>query len=827
MNLLKGLWSDGVYAARSLAKTRAFTVVCVLSLGIGMAPVIAVPYLARIPSLPPPGLNTEKLVEVYTTNVESRPAANSWAYADYLVLNNSDTGVDIVAWAAAPSMITLPEGLKLPTYPLYVSANYFHTLGIQLSMGSGFERQTDAAVIVSHEFWQTRLSADPAIVGKTLKLDSVPYVVVGVGPEGFAGHFGSKSLFVPLERFPLLSADRNARLDRSKEWLSLHGRLRSGVSIPQANAAVGRVTAQLAKQYPATNRLKSGSVVAYDPLGFDRARFRRLEALALTLTGAVLLVVCLNLSGMMQVRSALRERELSIRQAIGASRWRLARHLLSEAALLALAGGALASFVILNAPAAISRISGQPIPVQLHDALKLDLPMVAVCLAICFAATMVFGLLAALRFSRPAIVSSLKDDAQGRGVRVGRIHRFTAALQVAIALPLLVLGSISLDRVRTTALANLGFDSGVIYAAPLELDAGPEAGNLAFELRGLRDQLARAEGIAAAAVADGLPLDGRNRGVAVSVPQGDAAAAPVRAQVTRVGDGYLDTMGIPLVSGRDFSSDDRVGSAPVAIVTRPLADRLFPHSSGAGNAIGKQVTFGAPPGVLVTIIGVAGDFPSERMNSTDGGQLLLPLAQQSSLRPASIVTDESGNRLPDLMLIARSRAGEQPPKIMAALENVVRSFDPAFRGHRIVTGASLRRSSMDDFLKQSAIAGVTGGVILLLSALGIYGVVGLTVAARTREIAVRVTLGASRVRVLGMILFDVLKLTLPGVAVGLLLVALLLRLNGENMGIPLSDVQPLAYAAGSAAAVAVSLLAGLAPARRAASVLPMVAMRSE
>jgi putative ABC transport system permease protein len=213
--------------------------------------------------------------------------------------------------------------------------------------------------------------------------------------------------------------------------------------------------------------------------------------------------------------------------------------------------------------------------------------------------------------------------------------------------------------------------------------------------------------------------------------------------------------------------------------------------------------------------------------STERAQLLLPLAQGSNSPQNSITTDESGNRLPDLLLIARSAAGEQPEKMVAALENVVRDFDPQFRRERVITGASLRRKSMDDFLKQSAIAGVTGGVILMLSALGIYGVVGLMVATRTREIAVRVALGASRARVLGMILFDVVKLTTPGIVVGLLLAAAFVRLKGTDLGISLSNVETLAYVVAAAIATLVAVLASLAPAHRAASVLPMVAMRSE
>jgi len=836
VNMSKGIWSDLVYAARSLAKAPAFTFVCSLSLGIGMAPVIAVPYGARILRMPPPGVNTEGLVEVITTANKSRPAANSWSYPDFMDLRNSDTGIAMIAWATAPSEITLPGGPKTTSWPMYVSAGYFKTIGVALARGPGFEGQTDTAVILGYRFWQNNLSSDPEIIGKTLKLDNVPYVVVGIAPDQFQGHLGfqGRQLFVPLERHPILATGGKARLDWGKEWLHIHGRLSQGVSVAQASAAVAGITLKLAKEYPATNELKAGIVEAYDPLGVrDRSQFLVLQTMALTLTGAVLLVVCLNISGMMQVRSAMREKELSIRQAIGASRLRLARFLLAEAVLLAAVGGTLASLLLFNAPAMVSRLSGQPIPVEFREALKVDVSMVAICIGLCLLTSLVFGFLPALRFSRPVIISALKDDAGACGLRVGRVHRFTAALQVAISVPLLVMGGISLDRVRSTATADLGFESDLLYAAPLDLEPGPEirtAGNIDFRIRTLRDNLAMASGIASVTVADGLPLDFRGRGTTVSL-QTEANVAPTlaRVQVTRVGDGYLNTMGIPLLSGRDFSDEDGAGSEKVTIITKPLADRLFPNA-GAGYAIGKRLTFGAPngdtPPRTLTIIGVTGDFPTSQM-STDRAQLLLPLAQQPNIRPKSITTDESGNRLSDLMLIARCAAGEQPRKITLALENVVREFDPEFRRERIVTGVSLRKNSMNDFLKQSAVAGATGGVVLMLSALGIYGVVGLMVATRTREIAVRVALGASRPRVLGMILFDVVKLTTPGVAVGLILAAALIRLNGENMGISLSNVETFAYVVGAATAILVAVLASLAPARRAASVLPMVAMRSE
>lgn len=212
--------------------------------------------------------------------------------------------------------------------------------------------------------------------------------------------------------------------------------------------------------------------------------------------------------------------------------------------------------------------------------------------------------------------------------------------------------------------------------------------------------------------------------------------------------------------------------------------------------------------------------------STWREQLLLPLAQHPGVRRDSVaVTDDTGS-VPQVLLIARSAAGEQPKKVTTALKNVARELDPDFQSSAIVTGVWLHRNSMNDFLTQSAVGGGAGGVILVLAALGIYGVVGLMVATRTREIAVRAALGASRRRVMGMVIFDVVRLVLPGVAVDVVLAVVLNRLNGENMGISLSGLEPLAYVAGSAIAVLVAVVASLAPARRAASVRPMVAIRS-
>jgi len=467
-------------------------------------------------------------------------------------------------------------------------------------------------------------------------------------------------------------------------------------------------------------------------------------------------------------------------------------------------------------------LTDDPLPPQVQEVLKVNLPTVGYGVGLCFITSFVFGLLPAVRFRRPVMISALKDEAGAGGRRAGRVQRVTAALQVAIAVPLIVLSGISLDRVRSTATADLGFAEDLLFAVPLKVDDAKIA-NADSRIRHVRDDLARAKGVAAATLADGLPLDNRDRGARTALqPEVNEAPKFVQVHVTRVDNDYLNTMGIPLLRGRVFAADDRPGTEPVTIISKTLAEKLFPNAE-AGQEVGKRLIFGNDEKTTqtLTVVGVSSDFPTAQMD-TPREQLLLPLAQQPSQ---------------ELFLIARSTLGEPPPRLTATLENAERDFNPENRAFgfgddgaaypAVVTGVWLRKNSMDGFLRGAAVTGIAGSVILTLSALGIYGVVGLMVATRTRELAVRVALGASRRRVLGMVLFDVVKLVLPGVVVGLILTAAFIRLNGEKMGIPLSNVEYLSYVAGAAVALLVAVVASLAPARRGASVQPMVAMRSE
>jgi hypothetical protein len=372
-----------------------------------------------------------------------------------------------------------------------------------------------------------------------------------------------------------------------------------------------------------------------------------------TLPGMILLVVCLNISGMVQVRSAMRERELSIRQAIGATRRQLIQYMLSEAVIMAGLGAILASLVLFNLLSLRSLLTDAPLPPQVQEVLKVNLTTVGFALGLCLLTSLVFGLLPALRFSRPVILSALKDDVGVGGRRVGRVQRVTAALQVAIAVPLIVMSGISLDRVRATAAADLGFAADLLYAVPLKVDEAKIA-NADSRIRSVRDDLAKANGVAGASLADGLPLAFRGDTVPTALqPDADSAPKFIRGHVTRVDNDYLNTMGIPLLRGRGFAAGDQAGAELVTIISKTLAEQLFPNAE-AGEAIGRRLIFGNDEKTTqtLTVVGISGDFPTAQM-STPREQLLLPLAQQPSQ---------------ELFLIARSIPGEPPQKMTATLK---------------------------------------------------------------------------------------------------------------------------------------------------------------
>ena len=826
---MTGYVSDLLQSARTLLKARAFTAVCVLSLGLGMGIVIAILLFLRLVTGTPPRVNDRGLVELVirpSGQLLARvgnPMVDTWSYPDYLDARDAvRNSLAITGWSRGEALFQpTPQIAAVPVSAMYVSSNYFTNLGVPLSRGSGFAPVDDASraepeAVISHRVWQLRFNSDPGIIGRSIIINQTNYVVVGVAAEEFRGHVSGLDdafyqLWLPLSRHPRLLATESARFVRDAAWVRIVARLPAGTTVAQADAMVQAAAASLAARYPSTNQDKAGGAEPYFAPGAARrsqVSFARLALLGLS--SAVLLIVGLNISGMMLVRSAMRRRELAVRLAMGASRWRLMRYHLSESLVMAAFGGALASALLFGGPLILAwafNLWGPSI-----DMFRPDPWLALQCVALCFVTSLVLGLLPALRFSRPGIIAALKNDSAGSGQRVGRLQRFTAAAQAGLAVPFLVMCGVEFDQARVTAFADTGFTPPGLYAAELRLSAIAKTDEeRQLFVRRVQETLAQAPGIASVSVGDGVPLDFFYRNGRVA-PEGESTFTTVHT--TRVGPGYLDTIGTRLLTGRAIDANDRDGAERVAVLSEPLARQLFPGGDPLGKAVALASTGNEPQ--RYTVVGVSADLVSTQMGNPRP-QLFLSLAQHA---------------VPALLVIARGTPADPAMRgrfvnaIADGLRTISSTTEPNTVFRELITGEWLIENSRSDLLTSSGVGGVAAAIALVLASLGVYGVIAFMVATRTREIGVRVALGASRGRVLRDVLGDALKLVVPGIGVGLLLAALWVRYGGQVFS-PLGGVEPLVYSMAAGTAFLVAAIAGIPSARRAAAVQPIIAIKAE
>ena len=827
-------FQDLVHAARSLSRARAFTAVCVISLGLGMSVVIGLLLFMRAILGTPPGVDDDRLVEVVirpSGQLLARAGNNvidTWSYPDYLDVRDAAGSMVTTGWSRGEGLFRPSnEAAAIPVPTMYVSSNYFSTIGVTLPRGRGFTSVDDASraepeAVLSHRAWQVHFGSDPNIIGRTMTVNQTEYVVVGVAPERFHGHVGGLDeayyqLWLPLSRHPRLTAHDNPRIDRNANWVRIVGRLAPGMSVAQADATIQAAMTALATRHPSSNQEKGGAVEPYFPAGARlRSQVSRARMMMFGLSGIVLLIVGLNISGMMLVRSAIRERELAIRLAMGASRWRLVRYHLTEALAMAVFGGLFASMALFGGPVAVAWAFDLWGPAL--ELFRPDVWLALQCVALCFVTSLVLGALPALRFSRPSIVDALKNDSSGSGRRVGRLQRFTAAAQAGIAVPFLVICGVQFDQARVATFTDMGFKPQGLYAARLNLSAITKTDEeRRLFLRTVQQNLSQVPAVGSVSVADGMPLDFIYRNTRIAR---DGGSTFVTAHTTRVGARYLETVGTRLLAGRMINENDREGAERVVVLSEPLARELFP----AGDPLGQKVVFaltGSEPRAY-TVVGVTADLVATQLGNLRE-QLFLSLAQE----PASTV-----------LVLARGTPSD--PSMRGSFENAIADGlrmtgyqaehgsapDPSVVFRELMTGESQVEFSRSDLLTGAGAGGVAAGVALVLAALGVYGVIAFMVATRTREIGVRVALGASRGRVLRDVLGDALKLVVPGIGIGLLLAVLWVRLANPAW-YPLGGVEPLVYSLAALTAFVVAALAGIPSARRAARVEPLIAMRAE
>jgi macrolide transport system ATP-binding/permease protein len=808
---LRMLSHDLRFAWRMVVRRPAFTLVAVLILGLGIgANTTIFSWVERVLLQPVPAVDASPLIALHGKNASRDDL--SFSYPNFQDLRAArPEGLDgLVAFRGVPINVR-GDGEPRRMWGQLVTANFFDVLGVQPHLGRGFLPGEDAAAdgasvaILSFDAWTMLFAADPAIVGRTITLNARPFTVVGVGPRGFRGTLVGLALdiYVPITmQRAFMSGDRLAQ--RGNAFLQVYGRLAPGATIEQVQASLDVVAARLEKAHP----VNEGRGIVVEPLWRDGAAGMLLPVMAtlMAVVGVVLLIACANLAGLLLARAAGRQREVAVRLAVGASRGRVVRQFLLESTLLAIGGG-LAGIALANWTSGLLMTLMPPTPYPIAFDTGVNLRVLAFATGMTLVTALVFGLLPALRASRPDVSSALKDAAAaaGGGAARARMRHSLVVAQVAMTLLLLVCAALFVRGLSYARAVDPGFSlrSGVLAAIDLLPNGYDSEKGTAFH-RQLLEALSAIPGVESATVATAMPLDissGSDMGLDIKGYQ-PAAGEEVQAYYNRVGPGYFETMGIRVVSGRPLDERDLPGRPLAVVVNETMAKRYW----GGRDPLGQTLEYGAG---TATVVGIAADGKYGQLNEAPRNYLYVSLAQ---------------NFRHDGLVIVRTSAA--PSEVMATVHAEVKRLDPNLPLFDVRFVSEHMQLSV--FIPRLAtyILGVFGGLALLLAVVGLYSVVAFGVAQRTREIGVRLALGATRVDVLRLVVSQGMKLALWGLAIGSLLAAAAAQaLSSQLIGI--SPTDPVSFIGTAVILGLVALLACLVPAGRAAGLDPVKALRNE
>ena len=802
------------YAARTLRRSPLFAIVSVLSIAIGVGATTAIVTLANTLLLrPPPGVgHPDRIVTIGSTR-EGRGVDN-FSYPNFLDYRAARSLSGLAAIRVEPQSVSLagPGGGE-PIQMSAASGNFFDVLEARPAVGRFFTIDEDRApganpvVVLSHAFWTRRFQADPSLVGRAIVLNGSPFTVVGVAAEGFQGPFVlAPDLWVPLTASTLLGLPADIFTERGSVWIMGIGRLAPNVGTGQAQAELSAIAARLAQQYPQANE---GKGVAVAPASLFPGDLRKIiggfMAMLLAVAGLVLLIASTNVAGMLLARATARRREIAVRLALGASRGQLIAQLVVESLLVFAAAGAagllLARWLVAGLMALVPRL-----PVQLLFDPQIDWRVLSFTLAVSLVTGVVAGVVPALQSTRPELVPALKSDTGGTGTRQRqRLRSGLLVTQIAFSMLLLIVAGLF---ARTLAHAR-GIDPGVdpvgVHIASLDLGlANYDSSKGRAVVRTMLERARTIPGVQAAAMSAMLPLDGGGMGLGGIEVAGRQAPDPRRGwdvDWNVVTPGYFATMGIPLVRGRDFAESDREGTGDVTVLNEAFAEALFPGL----DPVGRTVNNGDR---VMTVIGVARNAKYRTLGEPRRNFVYVTLGQRYMGRTNLLVK------------AAGATAVAGPIRRMMA------DIDPALPILRQQT--MIEQTSTSLFPQRVAlyVAGGLGVVALLLALLGIYGVTAFSVTQRTREIGVRVALGATPSNVLGLVVRQGVVLAGVGVPVGALAAFGVTRLIGNLLyGVPPTDA--VAFGGAATLLAVAALVASWIPARRASRVDPVIALRSE
>ena len=799
------------YALRMLGRSPGFTLVAVASLTLGIGANATIFSLVRatlFPSLP--YRDAGRLVDLHETSRELCTGCGvGTSYATYEDWRANARAFESMGAAREDQFVVTgsDEAVRVPG--AIVTATLFPTLGVRPLIGRGFLPDEDRAgvprvVLLSHGVWQGMFGSDSTIVGRSIRVNGVPATVVGVMPRGF-GYPEFAKLWAPMG-----SADVSAaRDDRS---ISVVARLAPGTSLAQARAEMETLGRQVAAGHPAEYR------------GWSTAATRLIDELRaesgtpfLVLLGAsafVLLIACANLANLMLARAARREREVAVRMALGAGRGRLVRLLLAECFIVALAGAALGLLLALWGVDAIPRLIDTQIPFWIVFAVDWRVALFAVVLAVLTA--IAFGLVPALRASRPGLVESLKEGALSStaSARRGRLRGTLVIAQIAGALVLLAGAGLMIKTfLRSRDFSNLGYDPHNVLKANVQIlqPRYADAGQVGTFAAAVEERVKAIPGVDAATVEHSEFL-GTFVGAFGNVTLAGSATAVRDNIVPRfeysVGADYFRVMRIPLRRGRAFASSDRAGAPGVAIVNEAAAQALWP----SGDAIGKRIKLGQPNDdrPWLTVVGVVGSTVGSPLGrGRPPGYVYVPFAQQPG-RPVSVLARTAGN----------------PLDLAPTLRGEIRAVDPDAAVDAVTTVEASLSSWIAPVRFFVRLLSALAALAIALAALGIYGVVAYTVSQRTREIGIRMALGATSNGILRLVIRYGAVLTTAGLVIGVAGSLVLTRVL-RGLLFETSSTDPTVFAGVSLLLALVSLAACYAPARRAVRIEPVVALRSE
>jgi predicted permease len=817
---MNDLLQDIRFAARQMARKPGITVFAVLSLALGIGvnssifSLVNAVLLRNLPAVRP-----AELVDVYVGQTgEFRYATSS--FPDYADLRSWN---DVVSDLAASNVTVAAWDNGRRTEMLFgeqVTASYFNLLGLRPTLGRAFLPEEDATpgthpvAILGHRAWKQRFGGDPGIIGRSVKLNGIHFTVVGVAPERLKGSFPGvvAEFWVPMQMADAM--DRTPTLaSRGSRSLFLKARLKPGIPIAKAQAQFASLASRLRTAYPEEDKnleitlVKTRDVVL-NP-GID-GPILGVAGLLMGIVGLVLLIACSNVANLLLVRASERRKEIAIRLAIGAGRGRLIRQLLTESVLLALMGGVLGLLFALWTARLIVAFK-PPLAIPLSLDVNLDTKVFGFTLGLALVTGLLCGLAPALQASRPDLVGTLRDDTAGPGRRYRRLglRNLLVIAQVAISTVLLVGAGLFLRSLGQASSIDPGFTLRKGVAAQLVVGLGgtyTEAQGRAFYQR-LLDRARALPGVRAAAYADHLPL-----ALEIHVSRAEIEGKPTAREEDRpeadrsgAGPGYFEVMGIPVRQGRAFDAHDGAGATPVAVVNETAAKRFWPGES----PLDKHLRFGGAKAPWLTVVGVARDGKYRTLGEEPRPFVYTAIDQDSSFGRTLVVASDGDEKA--MLLQVRHE--------IDALDPNVPIFDIKTMSEHLSVMLFLARMG-------AVLLAAFGGLGLILASMGLYGVVAASVSRRTREIGIRMAIGAQRGDVLRLVVREGMALTGLGLTIGLGLSLLASRiLRGLLYGIAPSD--PLTFLAVALVLATIALGANLIPARRATEVDPLVALRYE